>query len=111
MLGPFSEVREMDDSIGKVAAYQEQTLAGSECLYARFVNDIDSKGLLRWSQSLEVQGSCFCFVCKKASAPGAFCTDDCRLQAGQSYGQRTAQHSAGVAREPGSHGAWRERYT
>ena len=69
MLRPPSEVREMDDSIGKVVPCQDQKLAGSERLYARFVNDLDRRGLLCWSQSPKVQCSCF-FVRKKPSASG-----------------------------------------
>ena len=71
MLRPLSEVREMDDSIGKVVSYQDQKLAGSERLYAGFVHDLDRRGLLCWSQSHKVQCSCF-FVRNMSSASGAF---------------------------------------
>ena len=76
MLRPLSEVRQMDDSIGKVVSYQDQNLAGSERFYARFVNDLDRRGLLCWSQAPKVQCSCF-FVRKKPFASGALFTDDC----------------------------------
>ena len=76
MLRPLSEVREMDDSIGKVIPYQDQNLAESERLYVRFVNDLDRRGLLCWSQAPKVQCSCF-FVRKKPSVAGVCFTDDC----------------------------------
>ena len=71
MLRPLSEVLEMDDRLGKVLPYMDPKLGGSEQLYARFVNDLDSRGLLCFSQSPKVQCSCF-FVRKKPSASGAF---------------------------------------
>ena len=55
MLRPLSEVQEMDATIGKVVPYQDQKLAGSERLYARFVNVLDCRGLLCWSQAPKVQ--------------------------------------------------------
>ena len=54
MLRPLIEVQEMDDTIGKVIPYQDQKLAGSERLYARFFNDLDRRGLLCWSQAPKV---------------------------------------------------------
>ena len=48
MFRPLRKVREMDDTIGKVVPYQDQKVAGSERLYARFVNDLDRRGLLCW---------------------------------------------------------------
>ena len=69
MLRPLSEVQEMDGTIGKVVPHQDQKLAGSERLYARFVNDLDRRGLLCWSQAPKVQCSCF-FIRKKPSACG-----------------------------------------
>ena len=68
---PLSEVQEMDYTIGKVVPYHDQKLAGTEPLYARFVNNLDRRGVRCWNQAPKVQCSCF-FVRKKPSASAVF---------------------------------------
>ena len=66
----------MDDSNGNVRPYMDPILQGSEKKYASFINDLDKRGLLRWTQTPRVQVSVF-FVRKK-SANSLRMIIDCR---------------------------------
>ena len=67
MLRPQSEVMALDDSLGVVTPYMDPVLGGDRQRYIDFLEDLDSRGLLSWSQQPKVLCSVF-FVNKKPSA-------------------------------------------
>ena len=58
MLRPFSEVQNLDDTLGAVEPYMDPVLGSDRRQYIAFLEDLDSRGLLNWSQTLKV----FCSV-------------------------------------------------
>ena len=67
MLRPVSEVQCLDDTLGKVVPYMDPVLGSDQQRYISFLEDLDSRGLLTWSQAPKVLCSVF-FVRKKPSA-------------------------------------------
>ena len=59
MLRPTSEVVALDDSLGVVTPYMDPVLGGDRQMYIDFLEDLDSRGLLSWSQQPKVLCSVF----------------------------------------------------
>ena len=62
MLRPTSEVVALDDSLGVVTPYMDPVLGGDRQMYIDFLEDLDSRGLLSWSQQPKVL--CSVFFCE-----------------------------------------------
>ena len=62
MLRPTSEVVALDDSLGVVTPYMDPVLGGDRQMYIVFLEDLDSRGLLSWSQQPKVL--CSVFFCE-----------------------------------------------
>ena len=54
MLRPTSEVMALDDSLGVVTPYMDPVLVSDRQCYIVFLEDLDSRGLLSWSQQPKV---------------------------------------------------------
>ena len=81
MLRPLSEVYNLDDILGAVEPYMDPVLGSERRQYIALLEDLDSRGLLTWSQTPEVLCSVFLFIRKKPSVSTSRFTDDCRLPA------------------------------
>ena len=70
MLRPLSEVQNLDDTLGPVEPYMDPVLGSDRRQYIAFLEDLDRRGLLSWTQDPKVLCSLF-FVKKKPSETGA----------------------------------------
>ena len=77
MLRPLSGVQNLDDTLGAVEPHMDPVLGSDRRQYIAFLEDLDSRGLLSWSQTPKIV--CSVFFCKEAtpSVDGSRCTDDC----------------------------------
>ena len=67
MLRPLSELQNLDDTLGRVEPYMDPVLGSDRRQYLAFLEDLDRRGLLTWSQNPKVLCSVF-FVRKKPSS-------------------------------------------